>query len=159
MSVKFQQDTIRTTTGVRPEDLAPHAHDLAHKVGERLTGGNTHTGYLAVCRTLTRLKEGIYRLRVLMDRDMTGLLEAAAGIPPSHEDAHIRCALRFAGIRGLVARPRYQQAWPLLQLPRAEDGALRNVRQRAHGPRSDRNLAEDLFGPVELEGQDSPDSG
>lgn len=47
MSVKFQQETIRTT-GVKPEDLRPK--DLAHKVGERLTGGDTHTGYLAVCR-------------------------------------------------------------------------------------------------------------
>jgi hypothetical protein len=48
MSVKFQQETIRTT-GVKPEDLTPK--DLAHKVGERLTGGDTHTGYLAVCRS------------------------------------------------------------------------------------------------------------
>lgn len=47
MSVKFQQETIRTT-GVKPEDLTPK--DLVHKVGERLTGGDTHTGYLAVCR-------------------------------------------------------------------------------------------------------------
>jgi hypothetical protein len=47
MSVKFQQETIRTT-GVKPEDLTPK--DLAHKVGERLTGGDTQTGYLAVCR-------------------------------------------------------------------------------------------------------------
>jgi hypothetical protein len=41
MSVKFEKETIRTS-GVQPEDLA-------HKLGERLTGGNTQTGYLAVC--------------------------------------------------------------------------------------------------------------
>jgi hypothetical protein len=41
MSVKFQQETIRAS-GVKPEGLA-------HKVGERLTGGHTQTGYLAVC--------------------------------------------------------------------------------------------------------------
>lgn len=75
MSVKFQQDTIRTsTTGVRPENLVPQnlaprnlgpqglppqgqqaqaqaqAHGLVHEIGERLTGGDTPTGYLAVCR-------------------------------------------------------------------------------------------------------------
>lgn len=43
MSVKFQQETVRTT-GIRPA-----AKELAHEVGERLTGGKTQTGYLAVC--------------------------------------------------------------------------------------------------------------
>lgn len=44
MSVKFQQETVRTTSGIRPA-----AKELAHEVGERLTGGKTQTGYLAVC--------------------------------------------------------------------------------------------------------------
>jgi hypothetical protein len=48
MSVKFQQETVRTTKG-KSEDLA---HDLAHKVGERLTGGKTQSGYLAVNSTI-----------------------------------------------------------------------------------------------------------
>lgn len=44
MSVKFQEETIRAVAnaGGKPEDLA-------HRVGERLTGGKTQTGYLAVC--------------------------------------------------------------------------------------------------------------
>jgi hypothetical protein len=42
MSVKFQEETVRTVTGGKPEDLA-------HRVGERLTGGKTQTGYLQVC--------------------------------------------------------------------------------------------------------------
>jgi regulator of extracellular matrix RemA (YlzA/DUF370 family) len=40
MSVKFEQETVRTS-GVQPETIA-------HKLGERLTGGDTQTGYLAV---------------------------------------------------------------------------------------------------------------
>lgn len=44
MSVKFQEETVRAVAnaGGKPEDLA-------HRVGERLTGGKTQTGYLAVC--------------------------------------------------------------------------------------------------------------
>jgi len=45
MSVKFQEESFRTVAGGKPEDLA-------HRVGERLTGGKTQTGYLAVCRSL-----------------------------------------------------------------------------------------------------------
>jgi hypothetical protein len=46
MSVKFQEETIRAVAnaGGKPEDLA-------HRVGERLTGGKTQAGYLAVCRS------------------------------------------------------------------------------------------------------------
>lgn len=44
MSVKFQEETVRTVAaaGGKPEDLA-------HRVGEQLTGGKAQTGYLAVC--------------------------------------------------------------------------------------------------------------
>lgn len=43
MSVKFQEETVRAVAnaGGKPEDLA-------HRVGEQLTGGKTQTGYLAV---------------------------------------------------------------------------------------------------------------
>lgn len=43
MSVKFQQDTVRDTPipGGRK-------HEFAHEIGERLTGGETAQGYLAV---------------------------------------------------------------------------------------------------------------
>lgn len=55
MSVKFQEETVRTVTGGKPEDLA-------HRVGERLTGGKTQTGYLQVCRAAP--KKGL-----MVDRD------------------------------------------------------------------------------------------
>jgi hypothetical protein len=42
MSVKFKEETVRTVTGGKSEDLA-------HRVGERLTGGKTASGYLQVC--------------------------------------------------------------------------------------------------------------
>ena len=43
MSVKFEKETIRNAPlpGNRNEDVA-------HKIGERLTGGKSETGYLAV---------------------------------------------------------------------------------------------------------------
>lgn len=43
MSVKFEKETIRDTSvhgGLR--------HDVLHKVGERLSGGQSQKGYLAV---------------------------------------------------------------------------------------------------------------
>lgn len=45
MSVKFQEETVRTVTqaaGGKPEDLV-------HRIGDRLTGGKGQTGYLQVC--------------------------------------------------------------------------------------------------------------
>ena len=44
MSVKFEKETIRDAPvpGGR-------RHDIVHEVGERLTGGDTTKGYLAVC--------------------------------------------------------------------------------------------------------------
>jgi hypothetical protein len=45
MSVKFETETVR-------EAPIPGGRqtDIVHAVGERLTGGNTATGYLAVSR-------------------------------------------------------------------------------------------------------------
>ena len=43
MSVKFQEETVRTVTG------GGKSEGLAHRVGERLTGGKTAAGYLQVC--------------------------------------------------------------------------------------------------------------
>ena len=51
MSVKFEKETIRNA----PIPGDKH-QDLAHRVGERLTGGNTKTGYLAVRSTRTSIK-------------------------------------------------------------------------------------------------------
>ena len=51
MSVKFERESIReTTVGGRVPSLATQAsrHELVHSIGERLTGGESTTGYLAV---------------------------------------------------------------------------------------------------------------
>jgi hypothetical protein len=45
MSVKFTEETTRAVTGGKSEDLA-------HRVGERLTGGKGTTGYLQVCSNI-----------------------------------------------------------------------------------------------------------
>lgn len=45
MSVKFQEETVRLATQA-PQH---HKEHLAHRIGERLTGGNAPNGYLAVC--------------------------------------------------------------------------------------------------------------
>jgi hypothetical protein len=57
MSVKFEE-TIRTSGKVKG--------DLAHRVGERLTGGRTQTGYLAVRPTFEYLPKRDKELPVLL---------------------------------------------------------------------------------------------
>lgn len=46
MSVKFEKETVKDAPipGGRK-------HEIAHEIGERLTGGETAQGYLAVRRT------------------------------------------------------------------------------------------------------------
>lgn len=46
MSVKFQQETVRTQGNILP---GGRDESTAHKIGEALTGGHQQTGYLAVC--------------------------------------------------------------------------------------------------------------
>lgn len=48
MSVKFEKETIRNAPVPGPRN-----EDFAHKVGDRLTGGKSQTGYLAVCDALS----------------------------------------------------------------------------------------------------------
>jgi hypothetical protein len=72
MSVKFQQETVRTSGG-KSEDLA---HDLAHKVGERLTGGKTQSGYLAFY--LKQLQSNPLRTKMLTSGVLSGLQELLA---------------------------------------------------------------------------------
>lgn len=49
MSVKFEKETIRNA----PMPVNRN-EDIAHKVGERLTGGKSQTGYLAVCACMPK---------------------------------------------------------------------------------------------------------
>ncbi|EPS32864.1 hypothetical protein POX_d04984 [Penicillium oxalicum] len=69
MSVKFQEETIRTVTGGKSEDLA-------HRVGERLTGGKTQTGYLQVY--LKQLQHNPLRTKMLTSGVLSGLQELLA---------------------------------------------------------------------------------
>ena len=45
MSVKFEKETVRDT---QLPGLSGRKHEIAHEIGERLTGGETTQGYLAV---------------------------------------------------------------------------------------------------------------
>jgi len=80
MSVKFQQETVKDAPipGGRKEGIA-------HDIGERLTGGETAQGYLAVSiKTIfNKLDDETDMHRLL------GLPFAATEQPPPHEDAHI----------------------------------------------------------------------
>lgn len=48
MSVKFQDAQNAATAAAGDISIRKESKELAHKVGERLTGGNAETGYLAV---------------------------------------------------------------------------------------------------------------
>lgn len=114
MSAKFQQETVRDAPipGSRKDGLA-------HNIGERLTGGATTQGYLAVSsmRFATR--------RFATDGTVApGLSAAASGQPPSHKDAYVGLAGRSARGPRFMDRERRQQTWPLHQLPSAQDGRL-----------------------------------
>ncbi|KAJ5227409.1 uncharacterized protein N7469_007415 [Penicillium citrinum] len=71
MSVKFQEETVRAVAnaGGKPEDLA-------HRVGERLTGGKTQTGYLAAY--LKQLQHNPLRTKMLTSGVLSGLQELLA---------------------------------------------------------------------------------
>ena len=45
MSVKFERETVKDTP---IPGLGGRKHEIAHEIGERLTGGETTQGYLAV---------------------------------------------------------------------------------------------------------------
>lgn len=71
MSVKFQEETIRAVAnaGGKPEDLA-------HRVGERLTGGKTQAGYLQAY--LRQLQQNPLRTKMLTSGVLSGLQELLA---------------------------------------------------------------------------------
>lgn len=45
MSVKFEKETVKDTP---IPGLGGRKHEIVHEIGERLTGGETARGYLAV---------------------------------------------------------------------------------------------------------------
>ncbi|KAI9803214.1 MAG: hypothetical protein M1825_002005 [Sarcosagium campestre] len=76
MSVKFEKETIRDTTvgGGRQRGIK---HEIAHEIGERLTGGeSTTTGYLAAY--LEQLQKNPLRTRMLTSGGLAALQEVLA---------------------------------------------------------------------------------
>ncbi|EAW14565.1 Mpv17/PMP22 family protein [Aspergillus clavatus NRRL 1] len=68
MSVKFQEDVSRS--------IREDTKELAHKVGERLTGGDAQTGYLALY--LRELQLNPLRTKMLTSGVLSGLQEFIA---------------------------------------------------------------------------------
>jgi hypothetical protein len=48
MSVKFEKETIQTTTGAVADAMSKGKDDLVHEIGQALTKGGGPSGYLAV---------------------------------------------------------------------------------------------------------------
>ncbi|KAI9799879.1 MAG: hypothetical protein M1833_003801 [Piccolia ochrophora] len=71
MSVKFEKETIREAPVTRG-----HKHEIAHEIGERLTGGGSSTGYLAAY--LKQLQENPLRTRMLTSGGLAALQEVLA---------------------------------------------------------------------------------
>ncbi|KAI9776068.1 MAG: hypothetical protein M1835_005615 [Candelina submexicana] len=71
MSVKFEKETIKDTTNVRGGK-----HDIAHSVGEVLTGGKGQTGYLAAY--LQQLQKNPLRTKMLTSGSLAALQELLA---------------------------------------------------------------------------------
>ena len=84
MSVKFAKETIQETS------VGGGRHGIAHDIGEKLTGGESQQGYLAVRRIKSALK------RTKADwRHVTGLPQATSDQPASYEDADLWDIVRF----------------------------------------------------------------
>ncbi|KAK5060138.1 hypothetical protein LTR84_010022 [Exophiala bonariae] len=71
MSVKFEKEQIRTTTGTVGKD-----QDTIHKIGEALTGGKQQNGYLAAY--LKQLQSNPLRTKMLTSGTLSALQELLA---------------------------------------------------------------------------------
>ncbi|KAJ5674551.1 uncharacterized protein N7477_004485 [Penicillium maclennaniae] len=72
MSVKFQEETVRTVA-----EAAGGKHEgLAHRIGDRLTGGKGQTGYLQAY--LKQLQQNPLRTKMLTSGVLSGLQELLA---------------------------------------------------------------------------------
>ncbi|KKK18155.1 hypothetical protein P175DRAFT_0504979 [Aspergillus ochraceoroseus IBT 24754] len=77
MSVKFQDVKIQETVqDVAETSLRQETKELAHKVGERLTGGNPQTGYLAMY--LRELQANPLRTKMLTSGALSAVQEFLA---------------------------------------------------------------------------------
>lgn len=86
MSVKFEKETIRESPipGGRKQTFA-------HEVGERLTGGESQTGYLAVRRTYAVIIENQANLPYAL-----GIPQTASNQSAPHQNAYLWHIIGFA---------------------------------------------------------------
>ena len=173
MSVKFEKESIRETgpstalprdlprdlpngtprggvEGARGQHERGFKHEIAHELGEKITGGESTQGYLAVCISKPYL-DAFMMVLMLMFLSID-LPEPAPNKSPAHQDAHKRLPSCVARSCGLLHRSGQEQAWPLLQFAGAEDGCIRCARQRATWPLHDQDSSEAVLRPHEPEG-------
>jgi len=74
-SVKFEKETVRNAP-LPGEVVADAAHNVAHEIGERLTGGDTVKGYLQAY--LKQLEENPLRTKMLTSGSLAGMQELLA---------------------------------------------------------------------------------
>ncbi|KAL9125462.1 MAG: hypothetical protein Q9217_005337 [Psora testacea] len=81
MSVKFEKETVRDTSvpGGRK-------HEIAHEIGERLTGGETAQGYLAAY--LHQLQTNPLRTKMLTSGSLAALQEVLASYVANDKGKH-----------------------------------------------------------------------
>jgi len=73
MSVKFEKETVKDTP---LPGLGGRKHEIAHEIGERLTGGETAQGYLAAY--LQHLQTNPLRTKMLTSGSLSALQEVLA---------------------------------------------------------------------------------
>ena len=127
MSVKFEKETVRNAPIPGGKET-----DVAHKLGEKLTGGKSQTGYLAVS-----VVRGSVAQPILTATFSLGISQTATNESTSHQDAHFGLSCGFTGSSCIVDRERYLQAWALLHFKSTENGSLWCLHQCAAGTRLD----------------------
>lgn len=136
MSVKFEKETVKNAPlpGGRKEGFA-------HELGERLTGGDTAQGYLAVRSSKFLHAKG-------RDTDghlALGLSPTASRQPTAYQDAHIWLSLGFTRISRLLDRKGWRQAWSLLKFTDTQDGRIWSFHQCTIGSFLDQYPATIVF--------------
>ena len=149
MSVKFEKETIKDSP---LPGLGGRKHEFAHEIGERLTGGETTQGYLAVSYMLPQFHYG-----KTDNHHASGLSPAAPNQPTSHEDAHIWLPRGSTRAHSFMGCKRCRSIRPLPQLSSAQDGSVWRFHQRAARPLPDQHTAEDVLWEDELDRKDYAD--
>ena len=97
MSVKFEKETVRNTPIPGAKET-----DIAHKIGEKLTGGKSQTGYLAVS-----VMRGSVAQPILTATFPLGISQTATNESSSHQNAHFGLSCSLTGSSCIVDCERY----------------------------------------------------